>query len=334
MPAAERHSWRMPSLALLKPAAWPPGTKLGILMLRGYLLTKVLLLIVKAVQLRGTEPAARKPPHVAATSRRPRAGGIINMATLTVAARLFRNRAHAEIRHQPAGPCRMRSARRRAARIRPSPSPCSPPGPPPQARGPMPEAVMQSFAGLNIPSSSAGPSRWARASPRRHRLRPGPGHSCTARCFVLRDPLRPDPPPSCSPAHPGRDGNPRQLAPDFSRGHDFGRCNHAPQRLPDLQAALRRTGPYRLHGRPSSHLPSADSREPSSCKEHRRRVNRLPAGAAQPRRTGGSGRNLALVARVNGPHKIGISEVGRSSPRCVIGPRMAQRAHCRRYGRC
>src|SRR5208282_2183834 len=30
---------------------------------------------------------------------------------------------------------------------------------------------------------------------------------------------------------------------------------------------------------------------------------------------------------------IGISEVGRSSPRCVISPRMTQRAHCRRYAR-
>ncbi len=97
MPATERHSWRMPPLALLKPVAWSPGTKLGMLMLRGYLLISVLLLIVKAVQLRGAEPAARKPPHVAATLRRPRAGGINNMALLTVAARLFRNRANAEI---------------------------------------------------------------------------------------------------------------------------------------------------------------------------------------------------------------------------------------------
>ena len=33
-----------------------------------------------------------------------------------------------------------------------------------------------------------------------------------------------------------------------------------------------------LHGSPSLHLPCADSREPSSCKEHRRHVNRLPGG--------------------------------------------------------
>jgi hypothetical protein len=53
MSAAERQSWRMP-LALLKPVAWLfAGTKLGMLMLRGYLLISVLLLVVKAVQLRG-----------------------------------------------------------------------------------------------------------------------------------------------------------------------------------------------------------------------------------------------------------------------------------------
>jgi Mn2+/Fe2+ NRAMP family transporter len=51
MSAAERMSWRMPPLALLKPVSWSPGTKLAILLLRGYLLVSVLLLIVKAVQL-------------------------------------------------------------------------------------------------------------------------------------------------------------------------------------------------------------------------------------------------------------------------------------------
>jgi hypothetical protein len=89
MPATERHSWRMPPLALLKPVARSPGTKLGMLMLRRYLLISVLLLIVKAVQLRGAEPAARKPPHVAATSRRPRVGGINNMAILTMVVQPF-----------------------------------------------------------------------------------------------------------------------------------------------------------------------------------------------------------------------------------------------------
>ncbi len=53
MTMAERMSWRMPPLALLKPVAWSPGTKLGVLLLRGYLVVSVLLLIVKAVQLGG-----------------------------------------------------------------------------------------------------------------------------------------------------------------------------------------------------------------------------------------------------------------------------------------
>ena len=51
MSRAERANWRMPPIALLKPVAWSPGTKLGVLMLRGYLVISVLLLIVKAVQL-------------------------------------------------------------------------------------------------------------------------------------------------------------------------------------------------------------------------------------------------------------------------------------------
>jgi Mn2+/Fe2+ NRAMP family transporter len=49
----ERRNWRMPPLALLKPVAWSPGTKLGVLLLRGYLVVSVVLLIVKAVQLGG-----------------------------------------------------------------------------------------------------------------------------------------------------------------------------------------------------------------------------------------------------------------------------------------
>jgi hypothetical protein len=51
MTAAERESWRMPPLALLKPVQWSALTKLGLLTLRGYLVISVLLLIVKAVQL-------------------------------------------------------------------------------------------------------------------------------------------------------------------------------------------------------------------------------------------------------------------------------------------
>ncbi len=58
----ERANWRMPPLALLKPVAWSPGTKLGMLLLRGYLAVSVLLLIVKAVQLGGgLKPAEHSP---------------------------------------------------------------------------------------------------------------------------------------------------------------------------------------------------------------------------------------------------------------------------------
>ena len=51
--AQERASWRMPPLALLKPVEWSPGTKLGVLLLRGYLVISVILLVVKAVRLGG-----------------------------------------------------------------------------------------------------------------------------------------------------------------------------------------------------------------------------------------------------------------------------------------
>ncbi len=53
MSRAERASWRMPPLALLKPVTWSAGTKLSMMVLRGYLVISVLLLIVKAVQLGG-----------------------------------------------------------------------------------------------------------------------------------------------------------------------------------------------------------------------------------------------------------------------------------------
>jgi len=46
-------NWRMPPLALLKPVEWSPATKLGMIVLRGYLVVSVLLLIVKAIQLSG-----------------------------------------------------------------------------------------------------------------------------------------------------------------------------------------------------------------------------------------------------------------------------------------
>jgi hypothetical protein len=51
MTAQQRLNWRMPPLALLKPVQWSPGTKLGVLLLRGYLVVSVVLLVVKAVQL-------------------------------------------------------------------------------------------------------------------------------------------------------------------------------------------------------------------------------------------------------------------------------------------
>ena len=51
MSAGDRMNWRMPSLALLKPAEWSSGRKTALLLLRGYLVISVLLLIVKAVQL-------------------------------------------------------------------------------------------------------------------------------------------------------------------------------------------------------------------------------------------------------------------------------------------
>jgi Mn2+/Fe2+ NRAMP family transporter len=48
---AEKLQWRMPPLALLEPVSWSPGTKLGMLALRAYLVLGAILLIVKAVQL-------------------------------------------------------------------------------------------------------------------------------------------------------------------------------------------------------------------------------------------------------------------------------------------
>ncbi len=51
MSPAERNNWRMPPLALLKPVAWSPGTKLSVLLLRAYLVVSVVLLVVAAVRL-------------------------------------------------------------------------------------------------------------------------------------------------------------------------------------------------------------------------------------------------------------------------------------------
>jgi hypothetical protein len=53
MSPAEKLSWRMPPLALLKPVKWSTGTKLGMLSLRVYLVLAAILLLVKAIQLGG-----------------------------------------------------------------------------------------------------------------------------------------------------------------------------------------------------------------------------------------------------------------------------------------
>ncbi|EST36581.1 hypothetical protein [Streptomyces roseochromogenus] len=50
VPRAGRESWRMPPLALLEPVVWSPGLKLGMSLLRGYLVIAALLLLVQAIQ--------------------------------------------------------------------------------------------------------------------------------------------------------------------------------------------------------------------------------------------------------------------------------------------
>jgi len=47
----DRSTWRMPPLALLEPVVWSPGTRLGMIVLRTYLVAGALLLVVKAIQL-------------------------------------------------------------------------------------------------------------------------------------------------------------------------------------------------------------------------------------------------------------------------------------------
>jgi hypothetical protein len=53
VPKADKLSWRMPPLALLKPVRWSPGLRVGMLALRGYLVASAVLLVVKAIQLGG-----------------------------------------------------------------------------------------------------------------------------------------------------------------------------------------------------------------------------------------------------------------------------------------
>ena len=49
--AAEKLTWRMPPLALLKPVRWSPGLRVAILSMRGYLVLSAALLLVKAIQI-------------------------------------------------------------------------------------------------------------------------------------------------------------------------------------------------------------------------------------------------------------------------------------------
>src|ERR1700761_3331722 len=51
---ADRESWRMLPLELLKPVTWSVGTRVGMLACRGYLLIGAILLAVKAIQLGST----------------------------------------------------------------------------------------------------------------------------------------------------------------------------------------------------------------------------------------------------------------------------------------
>jgi NRAMP (natural resistance-associated macrophage protein)-like metal ion transporter len=47
----DRTTWRMPPLTLLEPVTWSPGTRLGMIALRAYLILGALLLVVKAIQV-------------------------------------------------------------------------------------------------------------------------------------------------------------------------------------------------------------------------------------------------------------------------------------------
>nr|WP_245836107.1 Nramp family divalent metal transporter [Mycobacterium rhizamassiliense] len=47
----DRNTWRMPPLTLLEPVVWSPGTRLGMIALRSYLVLGALLLVVKAIQV-------------------------------------------------------------------------------------------------------------------------------------------------------------------------------------------------------------------------------------------------------------------------------------------
>jgi hypothetical protein len=48
---ADRSTWRMPPLTLLQPVKWSPGTRLGMIAVRTYLIVGAVLLVVKAIQI-------------------------------------------------------------------------------------------------------------------------------------------------------------------------------------------------------------------------------------------------------------------------------------------
>ncbi len=48
---SERDTWRMPPVRTLKPYVWTPSLRMGMILLRGYLILSALLLLVKAIQL-------------------------------------------------------------------------------------------------------------------------------------------------------------------------------------------------------------------------------------------------------------------------------------------
>jgi len=49
--SSQRDTWRMPPLKALKPYVWTPSLRLGMVLLRAYLILSALLLLVKAIQL-------------------------------------------------------------------------------------------------------------------------------------------------------------------------------------------------------------------------------------------------------------------------------------------
>ena len=168
---------------------------------------------------------------------------------------------------------------------------------------------MQSFAGLNIPSSSAGPSPWARASSCRASASTRPGHSCSPAHLFLGIPFALTLP---RPAHP--------RPPDVMGTHVNRHLTSAVAMAlagvitlvnvyliyKQLFGAQLLTGSPALPARTFRVLTPANRR---AAKSTDGASTGSLADAAQPRRTSRSGRNPAFVTRVNGPHKIGAPNV-------------------------